>query len=486
MDILEQYINSIAYKFPKGYPDMNDSNDVMLLESLISSTLGHPFKINEVALSPTQIEKPFHSELKDKYDDRGELFLFKIKNGDPFILNNGSEIIVDPKNSEEAIALLQAKNYGALGGSKKLFQDVTGDKYSLSDFKKTEEFGSGKGSGGGASNTQIQESSQCIVNSIAYSIKKSQITEEDLTDVNIENAFKYSNVDGSKEEIAEFIQSSNWKGSLVSTANILYSNYQNSNFQHHRNSEFVNSIFIAFENAKKSENISMQDDKWNPADIWMVDKSILGMSFPSDLNELNSTLLQLFEANKLIGVSLKKTGKEAHISVQNGNDTKTNSIVYKGYASLPTNKQISILFEGGKITFRTFNFATNYAGEIDGKTAQHGKIGQGALNSVLSKNDETTLPKPLDIKQAIQNNNTDVIDEFYSNYNDIVEKIGKEEFIQLLSTKELDWKVSKFLSAKLGVIFEEMSSDMRNKVLSDMIGYASSSTSISSVFVKVS
>jgi hypothetical protein len=25
MDILEQFLHSIAYKFPKGYPDMKDS-----------------------------------------------------------------------------------------------------------------------------------------------------------------------------------------------------------------------------------------------------------------------------------------------------------------------------------------------------------------------------------------------------------------------------------------------------------------------------
>lgn len=47
MDVFETYINSIAYKFPKGYPDLQDSNDVLLLESLISATLGTEFKLNE-------------------------------------------------------------------------------------------------------------------------------------------------------------------------------------------------------------------------------------------------------------------------------------------------------------------------------------------------------------------------------------------------------------------------------------------------------
>ena len=33
MNILEQFLHSIAYKFPKGYPDLNDKNDFLLLEN---------------------------------------------------------------------------------------------------------------------------------------------------------------------------------------------------------------------------------------------------------------------------------------------------------------------------------------------------------------------------------------------------------------------------------------------------------------------
>ena len=36
MDILEQFIRDVAYKFPKGYPDINNPKDIILLESLIA------------------------------------------------------------------------------------------------------------------------------------------------------------------------------------------------------------------------------------------------------------------------------------------------------------------------------------------------------------------------------------------------------------------------------------------------------------------
>jgi hypothetical protein len=32
MDVLEKFLYSIAYKFPKGYPDMKNKQDVLLLE----------------------------------------------------------------------------------------------------------------------------------------------------------------------------------------------------------------------------------------------------------------------------------------------------------------------------------------------------------------------------------------------------------------------------------------------------------------------
>lgn len=40
MDALDKFLNSISYKFPKGYPDMSNPNDILLLESLISEVLG--------------------------------------------------------------------------------------------------------------------------------------------------------------------------------------------------------------------------------------------------------------------------------------------------------------------------------------------------------------------------------------------------------------------------------------------------------------
>lgn len=47
MNIFEKFLNDISYKFPKGYPDMNNQADVVLLEKLISEVLGENHNIIE-------------------------------------------------------------------------------------------------------------------------------------------------------------------------------------------------------------------------------------------------------------------------------------------------------------------------------------------------------------------------------------------------------------------------------------------------------
>ena len=39
MSIFDKFFTKFAYKFDKGYPDMNNDQDVLLLESLISEAI---------------------------------------------------------------------------------------------------------------------------------------------------------------------------------------------------------------------------------------------------------------------------------------------------------------------------------------------------------------------------------------------------------------------------------------------------------------
>ena len=57
MDIFDKFFTKFAYKFDKGYPDMNNAQDVLLLESLLSEVLGEEFNIiNEATDAEEGIE----------------------------------------------------------------------------------------------------------------------------------------------------------------------------------------------------------------------------------------------------------------------------------------------------------------------------------------------------------------------------------------------------------------------------------------------
>lgn len=59
MDILDLFFKKFSYKFPKGYPDMNNEQDVLLLENILQE-LGTKIKIEEASLqgSATGYDRP--------------------------------------------------------------------------------------------------------------------------------------------------------------------------------------------------------------------------------------------------------------------------------------------------------------------------------------------------------------------------------------------------------------------------------------------
>jgi hypothetical protein len=52
MDVFDKFFRKFAYKFDKGYPDMKNEKDILLLESLLSEVIGEKIKINELTVSP--------------------------------------------------------------------------------------------------------------------------------------------------------------------------------------------------------------------------------------------------------------------------------------------------------------------------------------------------------------------------------------------------------------------------------------------------
>lgn len=431
-----------------------------------------------ISLSPTQLEKPYHSnhEFHSLYQDRGERFLDKINKEEQFELTDGSFSTIS--KSSPGVLLLLEKNYKELGGRNKLFCCEGAVWRSLSEFKKTAEFGAGGGQGAGSKNTAVQESTQCVFNSLAH-LKKQQIKPEDITYTTISESYQYCQTTTPLDEVYEFSQNESWKQSFLTSSNILYSYVSESNYTHHRDSPLINDLYAKY----ASTGVKYQSDKWNPSDVWIVKDSALDTRFSSSIEELNDQVKDLFSKNEIIGVSLKKLGKNPKIEIKNMDKENKKKYQYLGYKTTSKSKDISLLYDGGRICFRTFNHATNWAGEILGKTASHGKIGFGPISNILKKFDIELQPTK-EIKLFWETDKMECELMLFALMNNFVGIGGS--FNIFIQDKNIDWRVSKLLGLLFLEKIESQPKDIQDSIISQIINYASSELDESSVYLKLS
>ena len=55
MNVIEQFLRKVSYKFPKGYPDINDPKDMLMLEGMLK---GMGIELQEASLSGTATGYP--------------------------------------------------------------------------------------------------------------------------------------------------------------------------------------------------------------------------------------------------------------------------------------------------------------------------------------------------------------------------------------------------------------------------------------------
>ena len=273
MDFLITYLNSIAYKFPKGYPDMNDDQDILLLESLISEVIGEEFSLEEVSnLTKSELLK-----YKDKPEkDRVSILIKKIQNNEELELVDGSTFIVD--NKEEAIKNLQ----GEIPSTGVELINKDGNKIKTSKLIKTKEFGGKDAVSTDSKNpvvdTEVKESLVIVF----YNILKEKLPLKPFDAPNYANNFKiiksstdkFNDVESSAQNKINqlFDLIGNITTPLSKTRSVLnnpysisvelYKGYPNSRTNR---GELFNSI-----RSTCAGITGLPEDKWNPGDIYLV------------------------------------------------------------------------------------------------------------------------------------------------------------------------------------------------------------------------
>jgi hypothetical protein len=480
MDALDLFFKKFSYKFEKGYPDMNNKQDILLLESILLNELHITVNLEETALTPAELSKDATLSKGNKVP-RINILIQKIQNGDELELNDGSTFIV--KDKENVLSQLQGKT--KIDKAITLGINDEGNTITTSDLKKTADFGGGGGMRGGSELTAKAESAQCIANAIRYS--SGEITEEDITNQSIQNS-------KSDVEVTDFDAAANlletdknWLISSVSIANALANKFPGS-FIHHRGSSWVQRLNNAVKPLLKDEGIK-DLNKWNPADIWMVNPSENDITWPNTLLEINNLLLEKFNAGLIIGVSLKKTGKEVTLKVYNDLTTPKSEYEFDGIDIRPSHaKSYILLKDGSKIEFRNFSGLTGFQGELVLKKAAGGKVGYSIIKKAFADNN-IALSDPNEIKNQVEKNDPNFKAKFEKLWNSFPE-LASEDFNSYYdnSSKTLNqnesYRISKFLALEIANAISN--SKNQNKIISNIIGYASSQTNVSSVFVKAS
>ena len=138
MNVFDKFFTKFAYKFPKGYPDMNNEQDILLLESLLKDIIGEAI-ILEKSLAWADLS----NESRKYY--RLTIIDDKIKQGTPFKLEDGREEVltyIDDSYSD-LFANQKVEDIKNIIGNRTntfpLFKDSQGNKLGFSAISKTKD-----------------------------------------------------------------------------------------------------------------------------------------------------------------------------------------------------------------------------------------------------------------------------------------------------------------------------------------------------------
>ena len=409
----------------------------------------------------------------------------------------------------------------------------------------------GGGSGGGSDKTTIQEVGQAAYLALRYekgvdlacdtTDAASCVTIPELTSAlgNVKQASKVT-----AQQIAEL--EPEWHHAFVLGANKVANEIKGSNWEFHRGGGLDHkkdgAIVKAYNRVKKEstskDNVPPNEDKWNPADIWMVQSGTEGtleqlLEVEGTIDCLNnffnkayakdaipSKSTKVVPRRSLIGISLKKLGTTARFvpmnppnlqQVKKGETVGYNKTASKSELTSFSSMDVYLCYgQGRNNSFQARNFGGDSRGawqlELQGQYAKHGK-GKGAvMREVLDKADTANPFKSLppdevdfndckidNLNKTIKFGNVSmtVVDRIYAlldHYNPRGFDKGTRNETNMKSKireKGASWRFSKINGLNFLYWLDSLPTDHANRAMKEMYLYASSQSEKSSVYYKL-
>ena len=369
----------------------------------------------------------------------------------------------------------------------------------------------GGGSGAGAEITALGECFQAFM--CAARQKKGrdlETAEEGIELLDANTIRQFTDCDRTIQQCVDKLDPA-WMNSGVVIANKFSKQLGSGNYKFLRGGKIIENIEKTYNTLKKPAGVTLNINKWNPADIWAMKATYTPNFDHPTLDAYNQYLLKEYKAKNLIGVSLKKLANNARtckeevfnggnprpeakfvsysIAGKRGNDSWGK--LYKGKPGTASKDAYLKYTVGGKpveMQIRTFsNGMTGWQGEIKGSTAAGGKIGGGNLQESLvlagiPSNkfiDQTSFKSKSKIKNAV------TVKQFTEMYNKLsTDKVSVDEMTIFLGDYNDTWLYSKYLTMQF--IYVMITERKEDKVMAMLDSIASSSTPKSSVFLKYS
>jgi hypothetical protein len=354
----------------------------------------------------------------------------------------------------------------------------------------------GKVSGAGSEVTALAESLQAYACATRQHLGKDLIDVSQITKSTVADADCDRTLDACMKGLDE-----NWFRSVVLTANLIFEEVPGAktgkNFKFYRGGNLVNSIYDNWRKFKKGSGIT-GDDKWNPADIWMIKKGFKLETKFDTLTDYNRYVYDEFAYTNMIGISLKKIGPKDSPHSKFFNNGKPLVAQFTGVKlgmNMTDSKDIYIKYKSegkdGEVQLRNFSsrpVPSSWQGEIKGKAAAGGKIGggiifEGAIETGVSKT-KLTLPNQTPIDKPS--------DADFKKFATMFKELsGSKDKLETLITQakaghrqDKTWWMSKYIGIDLVyTVIKEKKMDALCKYIYE---YASSATKNSSIFIKYS
>ena len=165
--------------------------------------------------------------------------------------------------------------------------------------------------------TRLQEGLHCIGFSI-YQIKNDLTKELFEDDETFNKAYTLVDIDSGLEELKKFmVDNPSWTDSIIRLVKVVEKStwLKGKNYKFSRTNGMMDKIYTEFKKLSKQDEIKLNNDKWNPSDIWASKINALPTSF-GNLMEYNKFISDMLKSGKLVGISLKKTKGSAKVIFQ--------------------------------------------------------------------------------------------------------------------------------------------------------------------------